>query len=377
MTVDRLATPSVLVERSRLHANIDRMQAAADRRGVRLRPHAKTHKSPAVADWQIARGAVGICCAKLGEAEVFAGAGVADIRLPYPLHPVNAARVVALLDQTRLSFIVDHPDVARGWSQAMTAAGREVDVLVKVDVGFHRCGIDPALPGALEFIRLVASLPGLGLRGLLSHAGQAYHATSADHLKAIAEEEAAILTRLATAAREAGIAIEEVSAGATPPARFSLEQDGLSELRPGNYAYFDRTQVGLGAATLDDCALTVLARVVSAPAADRAILDCGSKTLSNDLARGFSPLPGHGTVFRGAGLPPGRQPDTGLTIERLSEEHATVRVEAGAAPLAPGDLVRVLPNHSCVVSNLVDRVWLVDGPDVIEPLPVAARGRLT
>lgn len=377
MTVDSLATPSVLVERSRLHANIDRMQAAADRRGIRLRPHAKTHKSPAVAGWQIARGAAGICCAKLGEAEVFAEAGVSDIRLPYPLHPVNASRVVSLLDQTRLSFIVDHPDVARGWSQAMTAAGREVDVLVKIDVGFHRCGIDPALPGALDMIRLVASLPGLRLRGLLSHAGQAYHATSADDLKAIAEEEAAILTRLAAAAREAGIAIEELSAGATPPARFSLEQDGLSELRPGNYVYFDRTQVGLGAATLDDCALTVLARVVSAPSRDRVILDCGSKTLTNDLARGFSPLPGHGTVFRGALLPPGRQPEAHLTIERLSEEHATVRVAEGAAPLAPGDLVRVLPNHSCVVSNLVDRVWLVDGPDVIEPLPVAARGRLT
>ncbi len=360
-----------------MRTNIDRMQEAATRRGLRLRPHAKTHKSPAVAHWQIARGAAGICCAKLGEAEVFAEAGVADIRLPYPLHPVNAPRVVSLLDQTRLSFIVDHADVARGWSDRMVQAGREVEVLVKVDVGFHRCGIDPGLPSALDFVRLVAGLPGLLLRGLLSHAGHAYHATSEDHLQAIAVEEAALLTRLATVARDAGVAIEEVSAGATPPARYSLEQDGLTELRPGNYVYFDRTQVGLGAATLDDCALTVLARVVSAPAADRVILDCGSKTLGADLARGFSPLPGHGVVFRGAGLPPGGRPDSRLAVERLSEEHATVRVAAGADPLAPGDLVRVLPNHSCVVSNLVDRVWLVDGLEVVEPLPIAARGRLT
>src|SRR5690606_12719414 len=110
--------------------------------GKRLRPHAKTHKSAALARRQIDLGAVGICCAKLGEAEIFAEAGVADIRLPYPLNPVNAPRVLALLDRTRLSFIVDHLDVARGWSDAMKAAGREVDVLVKVDVGYHRCGID-------------------------------------------------------------------------------------------------------------------------------------------------------------------------------------------------------------------------------------------
>jgi D-serine deaminase-like pyridoxal phosphate-dependent protein len=377
MTIDRLPTPSALVERSRAHANIERMQAAADRRGLRLRPHAKTHKSPEVAAWQLARGAVGICCAKLGEAEVFADAGISDIRLPYPLHPVNASRVVALLDRTRLSFIVDHADVARGWSDAMTRAGREVEVLVKVDVGFHRCGIDPSLPDAVDFIAMVAALPGLRLRGLLSHAGQSYHAASEDHLRAIAAEEAALLTSLAAAARAAGVPIAELSAGATPPARFSLEQEGLTELRPGNYVYFDRTQVGLGAATLDDCALTVLARVVSAPAADRVILDCGSKTLSHDGARGFSPLPGHGTVFRGPALPLGSQPDERLVIERLSEEHATVRVTAGAAPLEPGDLVRVLPNHSCVVSNLVDQAWLVDGPLVVDPLQIAARGRLT
>jgi D-serine deaminase-like pyridoxal phosphate-dependent protein len=376
VTIEQLPTPAVLVERSRVDANLDRMQAAADRRKLRLRPHAKTHKSPEVAAWQIARGAVGICCAKLGEAEVFADAGVADIRLPYPLNPVNAPRVIALLDRTRLSFIVDHADVARGWSDAMTREGREVEVLVKVDVGFHRCGIDPALPGAIEFIRLVASLPGFRLRGLLSHAGQAYHATSDDHLRAIAAEEAAILAGLAAAARKESIAIDEVSAGATPPVRFTLEQPGLTEIRPGNYVYFDRTQVGLGAATFDDCALTVLARVVSAPAPDRVVLDCGSKTLSADLARGFSPLPGHGAVFRGARVAAGEQSDAGVTIERLSEEHATVRLAPGTAPLAPGDLVRVVPNHSCVVSNLVDQAWLVEG-ETVTALSIAARGRNT
>ena len=354
------------------------MQAAANARGIRLRPHAKTHKSPVVARWQIDRGAIGICCAKLGEAEVFADAlrlrsgqaGLPDIRLPYPINPVNADRVIALLDRVHLSFIVDHLDVAQAWSEAMTAAGREVDVLVKVDVGFHRCGIDPS-PAAVPMIKEVASLPGLRFKGLLSHAGHAYHAHTEDELCRMAKDEAGMMRELADRCRREGVAVEEISAGATPPARFSLQQDGFTEFRPGNYVYFDRTQVALGAATVDDCALTVLATVVSKPANDRIILDSGSKTLTNDGARGFTPSPGQGAVLDRDG-----RVDTNLLVERLSEEHATVKVLNGSTPLEPGDRVRVLPNHSCVVSNLVDQAWLVDG-DVVEPLPIAARGRIT
>lgn len=386
MTVNGLATPAVLIDRTRAERNLDRMQAAAAARGVRLRPHTKTHKSPIVARWQLDRGAVGICCAKLGEAEVFADAGIPDIRLPYPLNPANAGRVVALLDKTRLSFIVDHPIIARQWSEAMVKAGRTVDVLVKVDVGFHRCGVDPDARDTVAMIGAVAALPGLSLRGLLSHAGQTYHAHSEDELKRMAEAEARTMSDLAAWCRSAKIAIEEVSAGATPPARFSLQQDGFTEYRPGNYVYFDRTQVSLGAATLGDCALTVLARVVSKPARDRIILDSGSKTLSNDGARGFAPAPGYGSVLRWTGghSLSGRHSLSGneliaddtLLIERLSEEHATVKATTGSTPLEPGDLVRIVPNHSCVVSNLVDQAWLVNG-DAAEPLPIAARGRIT
>ena len=248
MTLADLQTPAVLIDRARLLANIERTQAAANRRGIRMRPHAKTHKSPLIAKWQIERGAIGVCCAKLGEAEVFAAAGIKDIRVPYPIHPVNAARVLALLDHTHFSFIVDHAAVAQGWSEAMTGAGRTARVLVKIDVGFHRCGIDPALPGALAFIQRVRQLPGLELCGVLSHAGHGYQATSDAELRAIAEEEARILTRIAAAARDAGVPIAEVSAGATPTARYALQQEGLTEYRAGNYVFFDRTQVGLGAA---------------------------------------------------------------------------------------------------------------------------------
>src|SRR5205085_7263026 len=128
---------------------------------------------------QIERGAVGICCAKIGEAEVFAAEGIRDIRLPYPVNPSNAARLLAIAERAPVSIIVDHLAVARGWSDALGRAGRTLDVLIKVDVGFHRCGIDPGR-GAREFIREIASMPGLRLRGLLSHAGHGYHAASED-----------------------------------------------------------------------------------------------------------------------------------------------------------------------------------------------------
>jgi D-serine deaminase-like pyridoxal phosphate-dependent protein len=172
-----------------------------------------------------------------------------------------------------------------------------LDVLVKVDVGTHRCGIDPAMPGALEFLRLVSSLPGLRLRGLLSHAGHSYGADSEQMLRDIARDEALLLRTIADAARADGIAIDEISVGATPTARFSVAEPGVTELRPGTSAYFDRTQVAFGAATLADCALTVLAMVVTKPAANRIVLDCGSKTLSADPPRAFTKSTGFGLVF--------------------------------------------------------------------------------
>jgi len=374
MLLSDLPTPQVLIDRTRLIANIDRAQQLASSAGVRLRPHAKTHKSPVVARWQIDRGAVGVCCAKVGEAEVFAAAGIDDIRLPYPVNPANAPRVLALMDRASISIIVDHLAVARGWSEAMQRAGRTLDVLIKVDVGFHRCGIDPEAAGALDFIRTIASLPGLRLRGLLSHAGHGYTAVSEDELCAVAAREAETLTTLRDRAKASGVDLEELSVGATPTLRFSARQRGLTELRPGNYVYFDRTQVALGAATLDDCALTVIATVVSKHAG-RIILDCGSKTLTSDQARGILPAGGYGAVLAGDGGSP-RRTDDALTIERLSEEHATVRVD-GRTRLEPGDRVHVVPNHACTVSNLVDAVRLVDGDEVIETLPVAARGRIT
>jgi D-serine deaminase-like pyridoxal phosphate-dependent protein len=372
VSLTSLTTPRVLIDRARLDANIHAMQARARAAGVALRPHAKTHKSPAIARQQLAAGAAGLCCAKLGEAEVFAAAGIDDIRLPYPIHPANLDRVLALQDRVRLSIIVDDRDVAEAWSRAMSARGRRLDVLVKVDVGFHRCGIDPDDARADAFIREVASLAGLRLRGLLSHAGHSYGAKSEAEMAAIADAESAILTGLAVRARAAGIDVPEISVGASPTARY-IGAQRATEMRPGTYVFNDRTQVGLGAAALEECAMSVLSTVVSRPVPNRVIFDAGSKTLSNDGVRGFGGTMGHGLVWRGLD---GSHPDPAIVIERLSEEHATARVPPDCT-LAVGDRVRIVPNHTCVVTNLADELVVVDGETVVDRLPVAARGRNT
>jgi D-serine deaminase-like pyridoxal phosphate-dependent protein len=370
-SLSTLPTPRVFVDRSKLRANIAAMQTLASSAGVRLRPHAKTHKSPAIAKWQVEAGAVGICCAKLGEAEVFADAGIQDIRLPYPVNPANADRVKRLMDRVRLSIIVDDLDVARAWSTTMALAGRRLDVLVKVDVGFHRCGVDPERPQTFDMIREVSELTGLRFLGLLSHAGHGYGARSPDELEEIAEREMAILAGLANRLVGSGTAVQEISVGATPTARFIGRHRGATEMRPGNYVFFDRTQVGLGAASLGDCSLGIVSTVVSRPVPNRVIFDAGSKTLTSDALRGFGTATGHGLVTPGVD---GGEPDPSIAIERLSEEHAVARVLPDCR-LKPGDRVRIVPNHACVVANLTDELLLVEGQTIVDTIPVAARGR--
>ena len=296
VTLHDLRTPCVLIDWVRAERNIVADAGGGD--GERPTPAAarqdtQVARARAAA---VARGAVGICCAKLGEAEVFAQAGIEDIRLPYPLNPVERARVLALLDRARLSFIVDHPDVARGWSDAMRGRAREVDVLVKVDVGLpsvrHRSG-----RGGRGGLRGPGRRPA---RAAVQGAAEPRRTwrTARCRLprrRAIAAAEASMLLRSGGAAsrRSACRARRSASARRRPPAS-ACSIEGITELRPGNYIYFDRTQVALGAAAWDDCALT-RARARRQPAGGgRLILDSGSKTLTNDLARGFGRHRGYG-----------------------------------------------------------------------------------
>jgi len=372
MDIADLPTPAVLVDKSRLLANIEKMQRAATAAGIRLRPHAKTHKSVAIAQCQIDAGAVGITVATVGEAEVFANHGIQNIRIAYPLPVSVAERIIALMSKTHISIVVDNATIAQHWSDLMVNAKQQLDVLVKVDVGFHRCGINLRLHEAVSFISEIAQLQGLQLCGLLSHAGQAYDASTAQDIQGIARQEANTLRELAVEANTAGTSIQEISVGSTPTARFSLEENQITEVRPGNYVFLDLTQVALQSATISSCALTVLSTIVSRPSSGRLVIDAGSKTLSSDHARGTKANAGFGAILT---TNSGTTINQNLLVERLSEEHAVVSVTGCNNSLDVGQRVRLIPNHACVVTNLADYVHFVDEESLIETVRVDARGK--
>jgi D-serine deaminase-like pyridoxal phosphate-dependent protein len=358
-----LETPAVLVDLDVLERNIARMAESARACHVRLRPHAKTHKSPEIARAQLRAGAVGLSLAKTGEAEVFAAAGFEDLFIAYPVVGEDKGRrLLTLSDRLRLAVGVDSLEGAATLAAVFRAARRTLDVRLKVDVGFHRVGVAPE--AALATARKLADLPGLRLQGVFTHAGQAYHQGTPEGVVETGRHEGRQLAAVAAELRAAGVPVAEVSVGSTPTARHAMAMEGVTECRPGNYVFHDASQVSLGTCALEDCAMTVLATVVSVPAPDRAVLDAGSKTLSSDALR---PRPGgYGWVLEGSGK---------SRLERLSEEHGVVTIEPGDR-FRVGQRVRVLPNHACVVSNLHDRLFGVRADRLEAELPVAARGRV-
>lgn len=360
-SIDELATPAILIDCDVLEANIARQAGRALEAGVKLRPHAKTHKSPQIARMQLKAGAAGISLAKTSEAEVFAREGFDDIFLAYPVvGRGKPERLLALSDQIRLAVGVDSAEGAEALSAVFAAAGRRLDVSIKIDCGYHRVGVLPE--NALALATRIADLPGLRLRGVFTHGGHAYAAESAEGLAAVAEEEGEAVARVARELSKAGLPVEEVSVGSTPSARLVMKAPGVTECRPGNYVFHDGSQVALATCAVSDCAMTVLATVVSVPAPGRAVVDAGSKTLSSDTLRPRGN--GHGLVL-----------GTGSRIEKLSEEHGIIRVEAGDR-FQVGQRVRILPNHACVISNLHDRLYGVRQGFVATEFAVAARGRI-
>lgn len=358
-SIHDLETPSVLIDLDRLERNIARMSARAREAGIGLRPHAKTHKVPEIGWMQMRAGAVGLSLAKTSEAEVFAKHGFPDLFVAYPVvSPAKAERLVALSRRTRLCVGVDSVEGATMLGEAASRAGASLRVSLKVDCGFHRVGVDPA--EAVAIGSRIASIKGLALSGVFTHAGQSYHRADPEEIRKDAVNEAAIIAAAADGLRKAGLAIETVSVGSTPTSRFGFAHAGITEARPGNYVYLDRTQEGLGTCTFDDCAMSILATVQSVSGAERAVLDSGSKTLALDQLR---PKPdGHGLVM-----------GTESRLTSLSEEHGIVAVARGDA-FKVGQRVRVLPNHACVVSNLHDRVYGIRGETVEAVFEVAARG---
>ncbi len=359
--IEDLPTPAVLVDLDALEHNIARQADRARAAGVKLRPHAKTHKCPEIARMQLAAGAAGISLAKTSEAEVFADAGFEDIFIAYPVVGLGKAeRLLALSDRLRLAVGCDSLEGATRLSETFRAAGRRLDALLKIDCGYHRVGVLPE--NAWPIVRRIAELPGISLRGLFTHAGHAYQAETPEAVAEIGRQEGVILAATAAALSQEGIPIAEISVGSTPTARHAMRVPGVTECRPGNYVFHDGSQVALGTCGPEDCALTILATIVSVPASNRAVVDAGSKTLSQDTLR---PRPnGHGLIL-----------GTQTRLVSLTEEHGVARVEPGDR-FRVGDRVRILPNHACVVSNLHDRLYGVRNGRVETEFRVAARGKV-
>lgn len=347
---DTLTTPAVLVDLDVAEANIDRFQAHCDRYGLKLRPHIKTHKLPMLARRQISAGAIGITCQKITEAEaMISEGGIDDILITYNiLGREKVARLRELAGRVRLSVVADNATVVEGLSQGFADAEEPLPVLVECDTGGRRCGV-PTPEAAAELAAMIAKKPGLRFAGLMTYPPIGAEAAVQRYLS---DARALIEAR--------GIEVEVISNGGTPGMWQAQDVTAATEYRIGTYIYNDRSLQARGLCGWDDCALTVLATVVSVPAPDRAIIDAGSKVLTSDLLG----LDGYGHVLT--------RPD--IHVAALSEEHGTLTAER--IGLSVGERVRVVPNHACVVTNMLDRVELVRGGDHQSTTPVVARGQV-
>jgi D-serine deaminase-like pyridoxal phosphate-dependent protein len=348
-------TPLAVVDEATRERNLRRMQESADRHGLRLRPHAKTHKSAFVALRQIAHGATGLTAATMHEAEVFAVAGVRDVLIAHP--PVGEAK----LDRLRaLAGRLERLAVALDTVEVAEALPETVEVLWEVDTGLHRLGTPVGEPTVEAVQHLIARLGTNRFRGLMTHGGHSYRATDDAQLVAAAEDESHGLVETASMLRDRGVEVRELSVGSTPTASHVEVAGGVTEMRPGTYVYGDANQVRLGSQALEDCALAVIATVVSRPERTRAVIDAGSKALSADLRVGA--LSGFGIVLG----------HDGLTLDRMSEEHG-VLVAEGAIDLRVGDRVAVIPAHACTTVNLHPALLVVADSEARWE-PVDARG---
>ena len=344
-------TPAVLIDIDRVEANLARAQAYADSHGLPLRPHIKTHKLPRFAQRAIDLGAIGITVQKLGEAEVMADAGITDIFLPYNiLGAEKLARLRALNERITIAVTADSTITVDGLSATFATAEKPLRVLVECDTGMGRCGVQsPA--DAVRLAQYIAAAPGLVFDGLMTYpaAGQV-------------EANAAWLAGARDALIAANLPANIISNGGSPDLWRAHEVTAATEHRPGTYIYMDRSQVALNVGTFADCALTVLATVVSRPTENRAIIDAGSKSLTSDTLG----MVGFGLIEA--------YPDAVIT--GLSEEHGHIDLTNCATKPAIGEKLRIIPNHACVVSNLFDEVNLISDGKLVERVTVAARGRV-
>ena len=370
-----IPTPALLLDLDILERNIRSMQDKANRLGVALRPHVKTHKCIEVGTRQRAAGAKGITVATLVEARDFAAAGFADITWAFPLVIGRLGEVIELARRITFRVTVDSEAAAAALDGAAREAGLVVRTWLEVDCGYHRSGVDPSREESVALARRIAAANGTAFDGILTHAGHSYHAKDAAQLATIAHQERDEMVAFARRLREAGLAVPVVSVGSTPSMAAHDDLTGVDEVRPGNYAFYDWMQAAAGVCRPDDVAVSVLATVVShQPGAPHAIVDAGALAMSKDLGHGGAK--GLGPLYQGLSQG-GAALDPGAYLANVSQEHGFVKSAAAAdlvGRFAVGERVRIMPNHSCLTAAMFDEYHVVRNDAVIDRWKIL-RGR--
>jgi D-serine deaminase-like pyridoxal phosphate-dependent protein len=326
---------------------------------VQLRPHAKTHKSLYIARLQLQQGATGICVATVGEAEVMRSGGIGDILIAYPLvGEAKLTRLLPLAADGGITLAADSMDVAEGYSRLAARVGKTLPVLLDVDSGMRRTGIDPAMAG--EIGAKIASLPGLELLGIMTHAGHAHDVTAQPDIEAVARQESRAMSQARERLEALKIPVPVVSAGSTITVPYLSADDGITEIRPGTYVFNDLRTLELYACTPDQIAATILATVVSV-GEDRIVLDAGSKTLTMTT-----------TQQHGFGRMKNRPRSSFI---RLSEEHGVVGLDPEETELRIGDRVEVMPIHICVCVDLQQDAYGISRGRIQEVIHIDAARR--
>lgn len=364
--IDSLQTPAILLNLDAMERNLKSYANAAKAAGKQIWPMVKTHKSTELARLQEQYGCTGFLCGTLDEAEALADAGFDNLMYAYPAATeVSISRIIRLAQRCNFIIRMDDLDAARNIHAAAEEAGVTIPYTIIVDSGLHRFGVQPET--VLSFAEEMKQFSYLKFKGISTHPGHVYGASTPEEIPQFCEEECRSLAIAAKELRDAGYIPEMISSGSTPTFRGSLEDSNIGIYHPGNYIFQDAIQCSTDTAREEDCALYVLASVISHPRADLYICDAGAKCLGLDQG-----AHGNGSVM-GFGIVKGH-PE--LTVYSLSEEVGKLHVE-GPTDLKVGDKICIIPNHACSAANLTDYYIGIRGNTAERVIQVDIRGNST
>ena len=367
MNLETLKTPGLVLDIAKVKRNAAEMSRRIKQFGADLRPHIKTHKCIEVARLQTAGHSGAVTVSTLAEARAFAANGFTKITYAVPIEPGKFNEAIEIARDCELSLITDDMDVPGQLNEAAKQANVQLNLFLKVDCGYHRCGVEPTNPEATEIPRRISNASHLRFAGILTHAGHSYNCQTKPEVLALARHERDVMADFGEALRKEVGQVPIVSIGSTPTITSVDHLDGIDEVRPGNYIFFDAFQATLGSCSFDDCALTVLASVVHRASGEgdrrKVIIDAGAIALSKDRGPvGLNPDCGYGKVLDLAGK------DLNLTVSEMSQEHGAIiaQDENTLDRLRVGSRVRVLANHSCLTAAQHSHYHVLEGEKIVD-----------